>query len=195
MCALCQSQPGISTFVRAGCCGGLFCRDCLEEAVQMNTYTSCAYCRQPVRTTWASCQQDATSLTNPQTLLMGALAEGNPQKLKDSVEAGARVDRPCVDGIPPLVYAAATGSAELTTALLTAGADPLKRCSPRSAIPGMTALHMAARKDKLAVANVLINHTEGLALDIADGAGKTPEDYATSTSRSVFKSTSKQASK
>jgi ankyrin repeat protein len=68
------------------------------------------------------------------------------------IEAGADVNAATQDNATPLIFAAATGNADLVRLMMTAGADP----SPQSKKLNMSALHIACDRNHSEVVRLLL---------------------------------------
>lgn len=86
--------------------------------------------------------------------------------------AGAGVDAHEDDGRTPLFEAACHGVLAIARALLAAGADVHRTCTPSKAVP----LHLAAQEEAVEMVALLLE--AGASVDVADATDETPIFFA-----------------
>eukprot|EP00899_Mesostigma_viride_P011621 jgi/Mesvir1/2045/Mv14788-RA.1 len=99
---------------------------------------------------------------------------GQEEVLSLLLSAGAEVDPLNKNGNTPLLKAARNGHTECIRALLDGGANPLHQ----EQWGGWTALHLAAYKGHLAVAELLFERGASSCLAVRDKDGRTPRELA-----------------
>lgn len=116
-----------------------------------------------------------TQVETGDTALHAAARAGNLAKLEQLLSAeGFAIDAENRIGYTALMDAAREGHSDIVTFLLAAGADPQHRGNELGM--GMTALHLAADRDRAETARILLE--AGLAVDEGNAQGTTPLAWA-----------------
>lgn len=84
--------------------------------------------------------------------LSAAIVAGDVEEVRVALGAGADPDSPVVNGMTPLMRAAARGDTAVVSALLDGGADV-----DLAGAEGLTATHVAAQLDRVAVLGALVD--------------------------------------
>lgn len=103
-----------------------------------------------------------------------AARAGDAAEVERILAAGEGVDVENRIGYTPLMEASREGHTAVVLHLLDAGADPAHTGNPLGM--GMTALHLAADRDRPEVARILL--ARGLAVDVGNAQGTTPLAWA-----------------
>ncbi|XP_014278504.1 putative ankyrin repeat protein RF_0381 [Halyomorpha halys] len=106
------------------------------------------------------------------TALLAATVSGNVKAVNFLLMHGADIEEMANNGKTPLISAVSEGHEDVVEALLNRGASLHATDDGR----GNTALHIAAKKGYLKIAEILLKH--GHKIDIKNSDGKTPLDEA-----------------
>jgi uncharacterized protein len=115
-----------------------------------------------------------TGTSTGATPLHVAARAGELAEVERLVAAGGAVEAQNRIGYTPLMEAAREGHTDVLTRLLAAGADPVHRGNTLGM--GMTALHLAADRDRAEVARILL--ARGVPVDAGNAQATTPLAWA-----------------
>ncbi len=115
-----------------------------------------------------------TEIPTGDTSLHIAARAGQLEEIERRLAAGDEIDAGNRIGYTPLMEAAREGHAEVVAHLLAAGADPTHRGNALGM--GMSALHLAADRDRAEIARLLLS--AGIAVDGGNATGSTPLIWA-----------------